>query len=104
MNYRPVQIAFCLIIPLFLLSCSGAPIAEANPEKPKLEKPVSGKPDFDQHVTELKKRLPSNDFTIVVQPPFVVIGDETASVVKQRADDTVKWNIDKLKQDYFTED
>ena len=60
--------------------------------------------DFDHHVAELKKRLPSKEFTIVVQPPFVVIGDGPAEEVRRRADDTVKWTVDKLKQDYFTED
>ncbi|HEY8410837.1 MAG TPA: hypothetical protein VIK76_05525, partial [Pyrinomonadaceae bacterium] len=39
-----------------------------------------------------------------MQPPFVVIGDEAPDVVKRRTDDTVKWTVDKLKQDYFTED
>lgn len=60
--------------------------------------------DFERHVAELKKRLPSKDFTVVVQPPFVVIGDGPAQEVQRRADDTVKWTVDKLKQDYFTED
>jgi len=60
--------------------------------------------NFDQHVAELKKRLPSKNFTIVVQPPFVVIGDGPAAEVKRRAEDTVKWTVDKLKQDYFAED
>lgn len=60
--------------------------------------------DFDAHVAQLKKRLPSNDFTIVVQAPFVVIGDEPAEAVKQHSEDTVKWAVDKLKQDYFTND
>jgi len=60
--------------------------------------------DFDLHVAQLKKRLPSNDFTIVVQPPFVVIGDQPPETVKYRAEETVKWTVDKLKQDYFTED
>ena len=62
------------------------------------------KTDFDNHVAELKKRLPSSDFSVVVQRPFVVIGDEPQSVVKERAEGTVKWAVDKLKQDFFTED
>src|SRR6187401_2960636 len=33
--------------------------------------------DYSRHVEQLKKKLPSDDFTIVVQPPFVVIGDES---------------------------
>jgi uncharacterized SAM-binding protein YcdF (DUF218 family) len=65
---------------------------------------VFNNPDFDNHVAELKKRLPSPDFSIVVQRPFVVVGDEPASVVKERAEGTVKWAVDKLKQDFFTTD
>ena len=32
--------------------------------------------DFARHVAQLNKRLPSIEFTIVVQSPFVVVGDE----------------------------
>ena len=60
--------------------------------------------DFDNHVAQLKQRLPSNAFSIVVQRPFVVVGDEPEKVVKERADGTVKWAVEKLKQDFFTED
>jgi hypothetical protein len=59
--------------------------------------------EFERHVAEIKKRLPSQEFTIVVQPPFVVIGDEPASVVQERAEGTIKWAVEKLKQDFFTE-
>lgn len=60
--------------------------------------------DFDRHIAALTKRLPSKDFSIVVQRPFVVIGDEPEPVVKERAEGTIKWAVEKLKQDYFTED
>ena len=60
--------------------------------------------DYTRHVELLKKRLPSPDFTIVVQPPFVVIGDEPAEAVKEHSERTVKWAVDKLKQDYFSKD
>src|SRR6266487_3909672 len=60
--------------------------------------------DFTQHVNALKKRLPSPEFSVVVQRPFVVIGDESAQVVQQRARDTVKWAVDRLKQDFFPKD
>jgi hypothetical protein len=58
--------------------------------------------DYARHVEQLKKKLPSADFTIVVQPPFVVIGDEPAEAVKEHSERTVKWAVDKLKQDYFS--
>ncbi|MFY9619551.1 MAG: hypothetical protein WAQ99_07035 [Pyrinomonadaceae bacterium] len=60
--------------------------------------------DFAAHIEQLKKKLPSNDFTIVVQKPFVVIGDEPADAVKEHSIRTVKWAVDKLKQEYFSKD
>lgn len=60
--------------------------------------------EFDQHILDLKKKIPTSDFSIVVEPPFVVVGDEPAEVVKQRAEDTIKWAVKKLKQDYFPKD
>ncbi len=64
--------------------------------------------DFTRHVKELnsriKKKLSSREFSIVIQKPFVVIGDEPKKVVQQRAEDTVKWAVDGLKHDFFTKD
>jgi hypothetical protein len=60
--------------------------------------------DFERHITALKRRLPPGDFTILVQSPFVVIGDEPASVVRRRANDTVKWAVERLKREYFKRD
>jgi hypothetical protein len=60
--------------------------------------------DFTRHVEQLKKNLPSKEFSIVIQRPFVVIGDESAETVKEHAEGTVKWAVDKLKQDFFTKD
>jgi len=60
--------------------------------------------ELQRHVTALKAKLPSDDFTVVVQSPFVVIGDEPAERVKARAADTVKWAVDRLKAQYFQRD
>ncbi len=60
--------------------------------------------DFAQHVMRLKTKLPSEAFTVVVQPPFVVVGDEAADVVRRRSQQTVKWAVDHLKQTYFEHD
>lgn len=56
-----------------------------------------------EHLTQLEKRVPKG-FTVVAQPPFVVIGDEPPEVVRRRATHTVKWAVDKLRQDYFQRD
>lgn len=60
--------------------------------------------DFTRHVEQLKKKIPPTAFTVVVQPPFVVIGDEAPDVVKAHSEHTVKWAVDKLKQDFFSKD
>lgn len=44
------------------------------------------------------------EFQIVLQKPFVVIGDESAGVVRQHAQGTIRWAVDRLKQDYFSRD
>jgi len=59
--------------------------------------------DFASHVERLKKKLPGRGFTIIIQSPFVVIGDGTPAAVKSQAE-TVRWAVDKLKQDYFEKD
>jgi hypothetical protein len=60
--------------------------------------------DYAQHIMQLKKRLPHKDFTILLQKPFVVVGDDRPELVKRRATGTVQWAVDKLKQDYFKKD
>jgi hypothetical protein len=60
--------------------------------------------DFTRHVEQLKKKLPSTNFTVIIQRPFVVIGDEPAEMVKGHTEHTVKWTVDKLKQDFFAKD
>lgn len=60
--------------------------------------------DYAQHVMKLRKKVPDAGFTIVIQPPFVVIGDEAPAMVKRRATGTVKWAVDRLKKDYFAKD
>jgi len=60
--------------------------------------------DYAQHVITLKKKIPREGFTVVVEPPFVVIGDESPEMVGRRAKGTVKWAVDHLKKSYFTKD
>jgi len=56
-----------------------------------------------EHLAQLKTLVPKG-FTVVVQLPFVVIGNESPDKVHQRATHTVKWAVDMLKRDYFTRD
>ena len=58
---------------------------------------------WSNHLAELNQRVPAG-FVVVVQPPFVVIGDESPGMVQSRATNTVKWAVDQLKQEYFQRD
>lgn len=60
--------------------------------------------DFAQHILDLKSKLPGKQFTIVIQRPFVVVGDEPEKTVKKRASQTIQWAVNYLKQDYFEQD
>lgn len=60
--------------------------------------------DFAQHIHALKKKLPSDDFHVVIEPPFVIVGDEDLATLRRRARDTVRWSVEKLKRDYFRDD
>ncbi len=60
--------------------------------------------DYTQHIMELKKRLRNDNFHIVVQKPFVVVGDEALQTVQRRSISTVKWAVDRIRRDYFKRD
>lgn len=87
-------------LPIAAASAANSSISES----PSASEVVFTDADFTRHVEQLKKKLPSRDFSIVVQRPFVVIGDEPLQAVERHAEDTVKWAVDKLKQDFFTKD
>jgi hypothetical protein len=55
------------------------------------------------HLGQLTNHVPRG-FTLAVQAPFVVLGDEAPATVWHCATNTVKWAVDKLKQDYFHRD
>ena len=81
-----------------------AATAVASPSSPRSFSDA----DFTQHVTDLKVRikskLGSDDFSIVIERPFVVVGDESEEVLRQHATDTVKWAVDRFKKDFFPKD
>jgi hypothetical protein len=58
--------------------------------------------DYAQHIHQLKKRMPDKGFSVVIEKPFVVVGDDSPAMVQRRAQGTVKWAVDLLKRDYFT--
>jgi hypothetical protein len=113
------KITLLLLVLLLTLACnwrsSGNPKPRAGTEgepqrgtaQPAPPRPLTDA-DYTRHVNELNGRirtkLRSNAFSVVIQKPFVVVGDEGQALVQQRANDTVKWAVDLLKQDFFTKD
>jgi hypothetical protein len=59
--------------------------------------------DCDRHAEALRSKIPRG-FSVVIEPPFVVLGDEAPDVVRSRAKQTVGWAVKMLKQDYFARD
>lgn len=70
--------------------------------------------DFARHVELLKRETekklavsgsrPAAEFSFVIQRPFVVVGNESRQAVQEHAEATVKWAVDRLKQDFFPRD
>jgi len=57
-----------------------------------------------QHLMKLRSTVGISGFTVLVEPPFVVIGDEPAPVVRRRAEDIVRWAVTRLRRDFFDRD
>jgi hypothetical protein len=58
-------------------------------------------------LTERRKEIQAlapAGFTVLIQPPFVVVGDEPAAKVRQRAEGSISWAVDRLKRDFFQKD
>jgi len=55
---------------------------------------------WSNHLAELNQRVPAG-FVVVVQPPFVVIGDESPGMVWSRATNTVKWGGGSVEAGVF---
>ncbi len=59
--------------------------------------------DYAQHVMRLRAHLPRG-FSVVVAPPFVVVGDGGDKAVAASAEHTVRWAVERLKRSYFSKD
>ncbi len=54
-----------------------------------------------QRADQLRRELEGSDFQLVIEGPFVVIGNETATRVQQRAAGTLRWAYDHLRREYL---
>ena len=54
--------------------------------------------DYAHHIRKLKARVPEG-FTLVLQRPFVVLGNEPSDTVHARVENTIDWAVSRLKRD-----
>ena len=64
--------------------------------------PAHSNDEYLAHVTRITKLLPQ--YTVLIQKPFVIAGNDTPENVRNVGVATVKWTVDHLKQDYFDKD
>ena len=74
---------------------------DAKKEGPSLAVLSSPTPaEVAQHVMDLRKTMPSG-FTLALERPFLVIGNEAPEKVASRGKDVVRWTRDLLLKDFF---
>jgi len=59
--------------------------------------------DYRAHVKKLRAELPEG-FHLVVERPFVIVGDEPADVLARRAKATVQWAVKRIRRQFFDKD
>ena len=104
---RTLPLAHALLLSALLSFCETRTREAGNPSptaRAGVAENGAGVDKFDQHVSRLRTKIPSRDFTIVVQKPFVVVGDGPPEAVRSHADETVGWAVERLKKDFFTKD
>lgn len=84
----------------------GQPRSEpARPAARKDAKVVAAPTDAaSTRALALEERFGPEGFHVVVEPPFVVIGDESKAEVERRAEGTVRWAVERLRAEYFGRD
>lgn len=60
-----------------------------------------GERELAQRKRALEQRLAGEGFTVVIEPPFVVVGDEGAARVRARASGFLRWTVSLLEKDWF---
>jgi hypothetical protein len=105
-----VVISIFIHLAFFLLfsrdSAAGREIESAVPKKSNhsILLAATDEADFQKQAERLKTKLKGRGFTVLIERPFVVVGDEPEATVKQRTQDIVKGTVERLKKDYFTKD
>jgi hypothetical protein len=83
---------------LFTLVFAGAALASAQPSG--LRTGLTP----EQHAAKLRQKLKGRGFTVLVERPFVVVGDEPRASVAEWSAQVVRATVQRLKKEYFAKD
>ncbi len=59
---------------------------------------------FERQAGQLRTKLKDRGFTVIVERPFIVVGDEPEDRVAVWANEIIRGTVIRLKQDYFAKD
>jgi hypothetical protein len=79
-----------------------APAPSRTPAAPP-SRPRPGSP-LALHAEQLRARWGEHGFTVLVEQPFVVLGDEAPEQVARYSESTVRWATQRLRAQYFAAD
>lgn len=94
-------------VPPTASAAGSSPSAQAFPPLPAdAEAPADriSPESLQEYAAELRAALPEAGYTVLVETPFVVIGNEAPERVRQHAERTIRWAVKHLQQDYFSRD
>jgi hypothetical protein len=57
--------------------------------------------DLAARADALTKKLAGKGYTVVVEPPFVVVGDDAPATVRHQASGFLRWTVGLLEKDFF---
>jgi hypothetical protein len=81
------------------------PAADPSPQAtaaPAAPAPLT-RQDYQDRAAALRERAP-HGFAIVIEPPFVVVGEGDEPTVRAHAEGTVRWAVRLLRADFFARD
>lgn len=89
------------------------PTPEPGSSRPRARPPAPTTPQretkpaadaYARHLERLGERLGGDGYTLLVEEPFVVVGEAHREQVEAYAREIVRWSVQRLKQAYFDQD
>jgi hypothetical protein len=109
-----VTVGAMAALAVLICSCSGRrrhtvePSTQFTAIAPGRERESRDDPRYQAAMAGMRKRLDragiAARFHMVVEPPFVIAGDEAPHVVEKRAARVVRWAVEHMRRAYFSRD